>query len=198
MATFTLDPARALAAVLRDPAQNLAGFLAQPRSLRGLVRQIVLPWCAIRPAATLLRAAWMESWTAGVILSIAGGLVNLATWLGLALVLPAVCRPFNLHLPERHALVVAAVVCAPLWGASVVLGVPEEPRALYYVSRLLVLGLATYGIVLLRRVLRLLQVPEPAVAPIQAAVAGAYLAVYLLTYSVLGVTAGVTVWLLGR
>ena len=188
--------ARTLAAVLRDPDRNLPSFLSQPRSLPTLVRQIVLPWCAIRPAATLVRAAWMESWTAGIILALAGGLVGVGTWLGLALALPTVCRPFGLHLPERHAMTVSTVICAPLWGAGVILGVPDEPRLLFYLSRLLVLGLASYGIVLLRRMLRLLNVSDAALAPTMVAVSGAYLVIYLLNFSVMGITAGITVWLL--
>ena len=183
--------------VLRDPRIVLPAFFAERHPGFPLLLKFVLPWAAVRGLALVARGVIAKSVGVGIVLGVGGWFLQWLTWLGLSLALPPLARTLKYSLNERHAMGLAAVTCAPLFVAGILLAVPEEPAAPFYLSRVAVGLIAAYGVRLLRLAMTLLPIPQASIAPLWAASAGSFALIYGVFFVLVGVAANVVLFVCG-
>jgi hypothetical protein len=186
-----------MVALLRAPRRTLPGYLDSPRPIRHVLVQVALPLILLRSWAILARALVLREVVAGLVLAAGSLLLQLGAWAGLGVLLPRLLHPFDIPLGERQAFTLATVICAPLWLAGVLFAVPEEPVALFVITRLGVLVGASYGFVILARALEHLSPDPDARSPAFMAVAAAYVVLYGVLFTLVGITANVILYVRG-
>ena len=184
-------------ALLRAPRRTLPGYLDAPRPIREVLVQVALPLILLRSWALLARGVVLREVAAGIVLAVGGLVLQLGAWIGLGVLLPRLLHPFEIHLGERQAFTLAAVMCAPLWLAGLFFAVPEDPVGLFVAARLAVLGVACYGLVILARALEHLSPRAEARHPAFMAVAAAFVVLYGVLFIIVGITATVILYVRG-
>ncbi|HET6346695.1 MAG TPA: hypothetical protein VFH51_17305 [Myxococcota bacterium] len=186
-----------MVALLRAPRRTLPGYLDSPRPIRHVLVQVALPLILLRSWAILARAVVLREVVAGVVLAVGSLILQLGAWAGLGVLLPRLLHPFAIPLGERQAFTLATVICAPLWLAGILFAVPEEPVALFVITRLGVLVAASYGFVILARALEHLSSDPDARSPAFMAVAAAYVVLYGVLFTLVGLSATVILYVRG-
>ena len=193
----TRTPWAELRALVQSPKELLAARLADPPPPQWLLAWRVGPWAAVRPAAVLLRSLVAGTPLAGFVLGLGSFALQVGTWLGLALVLPALARQFHADIGERQAFTLATYASIPLWLAGVLFVVPEEPDLLFVWSRLLVMLVATFSLYITRLSLAALGVERRQQLPLLGVIAAAAILIHGTLYVLLGVGSNVVLYVLG-
>jgi hypothetical protein len=186
-----------MVALLRAPRRTLPGYLDSPRPIRHVLVQVALPLILLRSWAILARGVVLREVVAGIVLAVGGLVLQLGAWVGLGMLLPRLLHPFAISIGERQAFTLATAICAPLWLAGVLFAVPEEPVALFVITRLGVLVAASYGFVILARALEHLSPDLDARSPAFMAVAAAYVVLYGVLFTLVGISATVILYVGG-
>lgn len=184
-------------AILRDPGRAAHAYLRQDVTPVDLLLAVVLPAVSIRAIAILARALALHFVGPGVVLALGSVLLQGGTWLGLALVLPPLARSFAMSVDERQAFLLSTAICAPLWAAGVFYIFPEDPPLVLFVTRALVLIGALWGIYVFGRAIESLPGPTAARRLVVLGTAGAYLVIYLVLFTFIGITANVVLFFTG-
>ncbi len=188
---------RRIADVLRAPTARLQDELAEPESPVALLTSVVLPLTAIRGLAVLVRSLFAGSVLAGLVLGAGNVVLQLGTWLGLGLVLPALARQFTVELSDRRAFALATLALTPMWLSGVLFLLPEDWFLAALWSRILAAAISLYGVAIFFRGLVVLDVPRQVRPALTAAAIGATAVLYLVLFAALGLTSNVILLLSG-
>ena len=178
---------RELSALVRTPRAFLAERLDEGTPPQTLLLTRVTPWAAIRPAAVFLKSLFTNAVGAGIILGLGSFALQVGTWLGLSLVVPAIARQCQVSIDERRGFALITYASLPFWLAGALFIIPEEPALLYIWSRSLLALVAVFCIYLLRQGLVALEVEASARMPLLGGIAAAA----VLIYGVLSVMMGI-------
>jgi hypothetical protein len=188
---------RQIWAVTRHPSTFLDAAFAQPPTPRQLLLGTVTPLVAVRAVAVFVRSLFVGAALPGFVLGTGSFVLQLGTWLGLALVIPAIARQYSTEIEEHRSFALATYASLPLWLAGLLYVIPEDPWFLFLWSRVLALVVSLYGFYILRRGLVALNVERKVRTPITIAVAVGYATLYLLLFILLGIAQHVVLYVLG-
>jgi hypothetical protein len=188
---------RDIVGVIVAPERVLAERLASPPSITVQLTHLVAPAAAVRAAAMVLQSLFLGAPLTGFVLGLGSLTLQIGTWLGVGLAVPPLARQFNVHLDERQGLLVTALASMPLWLAGALHAVPETAPFLYYWSRTLVLVVAAYGVYIAARAFTILGLAREARLPLLAGLSAAYVALYLVLFTLLGVSLHIVLFFVG-
>jgi hypothetical protein len=188
---------RRIIMLLREPHEFLEDHLREPETAFVLFVQVALPLIAIRAVAVLGRSILFGSMFAGVVLAVGSLALLIGVWLGLALVLPAVARQFQVVVKDRDAFALVTFASVPMWLAGLFYLAPEESWFFSVWSRLLVFVVASYGVYILARGLMVLGVDKKALPGILTATAIAFVTLYLPVSLLLAFAAHLVLFVVG-
>ncbi len=177
-----------ISALLRGPGTFLERHIHEPQSPHTLLVAVAAPLIALRSLAVLAPSFIAGRPLVGVVLALGNFVLQLGTWLGLALVLPTLCRQAQVTLPERVAFVLATYASVPLWLAGALYVLPEDPAFVWLWSRALVLAVAVYGAFVISRGLAVLGVATKVRTALSLGAAVAAATLYFLLFILLGVS----------
>jgi hypothetical protein len=180
----------------RDPRGLLAERLVEPAPAHAALLVAITPLAAIRPVAVLLRSLVEGAPLPGVVLGLGSFALQIGTWLGLALVLPALARQFEAEIDDKRAFALVTYASLPLWVAGVLFLIPEDPALVWVWSRLLAALVAAWGLVIMHRGLVQLGVRDEARMPLVGGFGVAALVLYLVLFVVFGITSHVVLFVL--
>ncbi len=178
---------RDIVGVILAPERVLAARLAEPPALATQLFQLVLPAAAIGGVAMFTQSLLLSAPFTGLARGAGSLALQVGTWLMIGLALPSLARQFQASISERHALLVVAFASMPLWLACVLYAVPDTVPFLYYWSRMLIIAMGAYGVYITDRALLQLGVRELRL-PLVASISVAYLALYVVLFTILGVS----------
>ena len=183
--------------LLRATRALLTERLAEPDSPQNLLLKSVTPLAAIRAIADFLRSSITGDPIVGLILGTGSFALQVGTWLGLSIALPALARQFHTQITERQAFVLSTYAMTPLWLAGFLHLVPEEPNFLFFWSRSLVAVVGASGLVIAHRGILALGVRRSMRMPLLGAIAGAAAVLYATLFVLLGIGAHIVIFLVG-
>ena len=178
---------RDLPDLLKRPKEVLPGMLETAADIGPLVTHLVLPLVAIRSVAVLLRSSLMGAPFAGVVLGVGNFALQMATWLALALILPTLFREAKIDMTDDQAFGLASIACIPLWIGGIMYVFPEHVAWLYVWSRLVVLGTAAYGALLVWWSFDHFDVPAKSRAFLLGAFVVAAVVIYFVLFAPIGI-----------
>lgn len=179
------------------PQRFVAERLANPAPLQELLVRVVSPLASIRAVAVLLRSVVVGSTVSGVVLGLGSFMLQIGTWFAVCLILPTLARQFNETVDERQAFALTTYASVPLWVAGLLYTVPEELSVVFVWSRLAVLLVALYGLYVMYVGLALVEIQQKARLPLLGTIALAYLIIYAVLFTLLGITSHIAIFLLG-
>ncbi len=183
--------------MLLSPKRFFTTRLADPAAAQSLFLTRVTPLAAIRPLAVGIRSLFAGSPLAGVVVGLGSYALQIGTWLGVALVLPALARQFHTVVDDRQAFVLTTYASTPFWIAGLLYLVPEEPAVLFLWSRLLVGLAALFSLFLVRQGLVAAGVRRKVLMPLLGSVAVAAFLIYGLLFVLLGISSHVALFIIG-
>src|SRR5687767_3664330 len=130
--------------LVRSPREFLGGRLAEPPLPQTLLWTRATPRAAVRPAAVFVQSLITGTAAAGWVLALGSYALQLGTWFGLGMVLPALARQFHTDLNDRQAFALVTYASLPFWFAGLLYAVPQEPALLLIWTRSLLLGVAIF------------------------------------------------------
>jgi hypothetical protein len=181
--------------VLMRPEPVLRERLGRQHGLTDIL-MLVLPPAAIGPVAVALRSVLLDLPTTALVLGLSSYALQIGTWLIVGLTVPSLARQFNATLTDRQGLLLLALASMPLWLAGAFYLVPHTLGFFFYWSRLLVASVALYGLYIVYRGLGIVEVDKSARLPLLMAMSGAYVAVYLVLFTLLGLSSHLVLYLL--
>ncbi|MBI3180368.1 MAG: hypothetical protein HYZ27_11945 [Deltaproteobacteria bacterium] len=185
-----------ISALLRGPGAFLEPRLGEPQGPRELFSGVVAPLMAVRSVAVLVPSFIAGRPLVGVVLALGNFVLQLGTWLGLALVLPTLCRQAQVTLPERGAFALATYALVPLWLAGALYVLPEDPAFVWLWSRALVLAVASYGAFVMYRGLAVLGIAGKVRTALTLGVTVASVTLYFTLFILLGISSHILLRLL--
>lgn len=171
--------------------------LTEPPVPRSLFYNRVIPLAAVRPVAVLLRSVVGGTPLPGAVVGLGSFALQIGTWLGLALVLPALARQFHAEISDRQAFSLTTYASMPVWLAGAFYAVPEEPAFLFLWSRTLVLLVAVFSIYLIRQGIVALGVRRKMQLPLLGGITVAAVLIYGLLFMALGISSHVALYVIG-
>lgn len=182
---------RELGALIRTPQTFLRERLEEGQPPQVLLITRVTPWGVIRPVAVFLKSALSGAAGAGVVLGLGSFALQVGTWLGLALVVPAIARQCQTTINDRQGFALITYASLPFWVVGGLYIIPEEPAFLYYWSRSLLALVGLFCLYLVRQGLLALDVAPPARLPLLAGIAAAGFLIYGVLSVMMGIMAHV-------
>ena len=188
---------RDLTRVFRDPLALLEERLHESAAPSVVFVTTVTPLAAIRSLAVLLPSLFGGTPMAGFVLALGSFALQVGTWLGLALVLPALARQFRAEVTDRQAFALATWASSPLWLAGLFFAVPPEPAIFYWWSRLVVWFVAVYSFYIVHRGLLVLEVRRSMRMPLLGGIIVASMLFYWFLFVILGIASHLVLLIVG-
>lgn len=184
----------ALIPLLRRPEALVPQYLADPPSIKALVRHPCIGWMLLRSGAIVVRDTLMHLFWPGLVMATGSFILQAGTWAGLVYALPPLLRPYHISLSHRQAAVLATLLCGPVWIGGIAFILPEEPLVLLLLSRAVIVTCAVVGARLFEKALHGVHCEAPARLPAVASAAAAYAIVYLALFVVVGIAANIVLY----